>query len=925
VPLPRAAMLRTRRTFLPALATLLLVLLAAPALLQGTDGKSAPQDAGRPDFARLKREGALRSSYLGQPAGSETGLGSEPSHTSFQDQVAPILRKNCVPCHGPDKQKAGVRIDTLDPDLVNGDDVDWWLEILTVMSNGAMPPEGEGELEGGDRGLVMEWLATEIQLASTERRASKTHSSFRRMTRYEYDYALQDLLGLPLRFAEGLPPDPTSEDGFENSSDALHLTSMQLRAYLDSARAALREATVFGEQPAALFWAVPMKSAAAAAWARQDGQLEGLKKKHKDDPDKLKEELTRQADRFAARPRDTHYEDLSTGRLARQAWGYGGAKFAWKPSATSPSPPEDLNHIAILPPRKTRGGRQRVQGDGLIVELGDRIPEAGTMRVNVLAARASVEAEHLPSLQLMFGWQASNDSSAVTRVSQTDLVIDAQQGAPKIYQWDIPISQIYPRNSVRKISKLGALPSPSEFLKLVNSSVGGASIHIHSVEVIAPFIEQWPPASHTRIFFDSQSKQDELVYAREVLERFMPRAWRREASTHEVDQKLELFTRLRPNCASMEEALTEVLATVLSSPHFLYLVVETGPSTSRSDDGSPAQLTNIELATRLSMFLWCSTPDEELISLANAGQLQRPAVLRRQVERMLNNEKSQRFSRHFVRQWLNLPLLEFLHVDRKLYPQFDASLREAMQAEPIAFFHELLSQNHSALEFIHSDFSMLNERLAVHYGLEGVAGNHFRRVELGEQLVRGGLLTQPGLLAMNSDGKDSHPLKRGVWMLERILNDPPPPPPPAVPEIDLTDPEIAKLTLKERIERHRDDPACMSCHAKIDPWGIAFENFDAVGSWRTEVQGRPVDATSTLFNNQKLEGMDGLKGFLLENRQDQFVRALTHKLTTYALGRPLTFGDRAHIDQLTAEARRQGDGLATMVTLIATSELFQSK
>jgi len=157
------------------------------------------------------------------------------------------------------------------------------------------------------------------------------------------------------------------------------------------------------------------------------------------------------------------------------------------------------------------------------------------------------------------------------------------------------------------------------------------------------------------------------------------------------------------------------------------------------------------------------------------------------------------------------------------------------------------------------------------------------------------------------------------------LNDPPPPPPPAVPEIDLADPEIAKLTLKQRIENHRNHAACMSCHAKIDPWGIAFENFDAVGNWRMEIQGKPVDASSLLFNKQKLDGMDGLKRFLLENRQDQFVRAMVHKLTTYALGRPLTFGDRSSVDQITADLRKQGDGLATMVTLIVTSELFQSK
>ena len=186
-------------------------------------------------------------------------------------------------------------------------------------------------------------------------------------------------------------------------------------------------------------------------------------------------------------------------------------------------------------------------------------------------------------------------------------------------------------------------------------------------------------------------------------------------------------------------------------------------------------------------------------------------------------------------------------------------------------------------------------------------------------------MTQAGLLAMNSSGSDSHPLKRGIWLLESLLNDPPPPPPPAVPEIDLADPEIAKLTLKQRIEDHRNHAACMSCHAKIDPWGIAFENYDALGRWRDQIKGQPVDAASLLFNKQKLDGMDGLKRFLLENRQDQFVRAMVHKMTTYALGRPLTFADRSSIDKITADVRKQGDGLATMIQLMVTSELFQSK
>ena len=247
-----------------------------------------------------------------------------------------------------------------------------------------------------------------------------------------------------------------------------------------------------------------------------------------------------------------------------------------------------------------------------------------------------------------------------------------------------------------------------------------------------------------------------------------------------------------------------------------------------------------------------------------------------------------------------------------------------MQEEPVAFFHTLLQENGSIIDLIHADYAMLNERLAQHYGIKNVYGNHFRKVAIPQDSHRGGLLTQAGLLAMNSDGKDSHPLKRGIWLLENLLHDPPPPPPPAVPEIDLADPEILKMTLKERMEDHRNDPACMSCHAKIDPWGVAFENFDAVGSWRDKIGEKPVDSSSLLFNKQKLHGMEGLKRFLLDNRQDQFTRAMVYKVTSYALGRPLSFSDRSEIEAITADLRQKGDGLTELITLIVTSDLFSS-
>lgn len=882
--------------------------------LHQSEAKPGSTTTARPTLAELKAAGAKRSSYLTQNRQNLAGGVEKPRLGMFREKIQPVLRKSCFECHGPETQEADLRIDALNPDLHRGADVERWLDVLSVLTNDEMPPDDEGELSDADRRAVIDWLATEIQIASRVRRAEDGHSSFRRLTRYEYRYALQDLLGLPFDFAKDLPPEAASPDGFVNSSEILHMSATQLETYRESARNALLTATVEGAQPVPLYWSVSMQAAASREWAKQDRELEKIRKKHAKDLEKQKQQIERRKAEFRRPIKAAHYVDRRSGRVARASWSYNGARYAWKPKSGPRELPVRTEQYAVLPP-----------GKRLIVELGDQIPESGSMRVRVLASRTSAEGGHVPSLQLEFGWQASNDSQATVRISTRDLAVAATPDAPRVYQWDIPLSEIYPRNSVRQVSKMGDLPSPSEYLRIVNSAVAKGEIRIDHVEILAPVYAQWPPASHTRIFFESAEGSTEIDDARAVLTRFLSRAWRRDATADGVEQKLELFRKLRPACASFQRAMIEVLATVLSSPKFLYLV-RPGTATRAGEDArATAHATDCAIATRLSMFLWCSAPDDALRRLAATHRLREPAALTAQIERMLKDPRAARFSKHFVRQWLGMQLLDFFKVDRKAHPRFAASLKEAMQEEPIAFFHEVLRKNHSVLEFLHADFTMANERLARHYGLENVSGNAFRRVPLEPQHRRGGLLTQAGLLAMNSDGKDSHPLKRGIWMLERLLNDPPPPPPPAVPEIDLSDPEIAKMTLKQRIENHRNQAACMSCHAKIDPWGIAFENYDAVGKWRTQIQGQPVDASSILFNKQKLDGMDGLKRFLLEHRQDQFVRAMVHKMTTFALGRPLRFGDRVHIDRITAELRQQGDGLATMIRLIVLSDLFQSR
>ena len=865
-----------------------------------------------PTLEEVKVAGALRSIYRKTHSHEAINAVPKANLETFRNEVEPVLRKSCIPCHGPEKQQGKFRIDSLNPDLIAGEDQSWWVEVIDVVSNGEMPPQDENvEISPDGKASIVDWLSTEIQVASEVARSEEGYSSFRRMTRYEFNYALQDLLGLPYDLAGGLPPETTSEDGFLNSSEMLQMSAMQFERFRELGLDALKKATVTDEQLKAAYCGIRMDSAAEPMREMLAQSLKGAEMRNENEPEKRAKEIEQFNEQFKARP-TTHptFLNLKTGEGILYINGplsHIRHEFVENRPEVPPVSPD----ILALPPRVKTG-----------FNLKSRLPDSGIFRVRVRAWRSTDETEAPPNLRLYFGHQASNNSSAFERIGATDVAITAASGKPEFYEWDIHLEDVV-RNPYRDGSNPKA--NPTEYLRFENIRPNARRdelgiIHIDYIELISPYFDQWPPESHTKIFFEHEKPAGDESYTAEVLSRFMTRAWRRPVTEEEIERKLTLYSKIRPDCESFEEAMIEVLATVIASPKFLYLVQ------SRSKkDSKGSRLSDYELASRLSMFLWSSLPDQELIDLAISGKLKEADVLSGQTERMLADPRADRFSKHFVRQWLGMQLLDYLQVDRKVFGGFNDELKHAMQQEPVAFYREVLRKNHSIMDFIHSDYTMINDRLALHYGIPNIFGSHFRKIALDVTNRRGGLLTQAGLLAMNSDGKDSHPLKRGIWLLENLLHDPPPPPPPAVPEIDLTDPEILKLSLKERMEDHRNDPACMSCHARIDPWGIAFENFDMVGRWRTHIAGKPVDANSVLFNNQELKGMDGLKRFLLKRRQDQFVRAMVYKLTSYALGRPLRFSDRADLEKITADLRQQDDGLATLVRLIVISDLFQTK
>jgi mono/diheme cytochrome c family protein len=834
-----------------------------------------------------KEQGRSKSRYL-----TATNAAADASDTipkanvaDFQKSVEPILTKSCLICHGPKKPKGRLRIDQLNPDLLTGPDVEKWREVYSALSKSEMPPAKEPDyaLSDTNRAIVVDWLSQELNKASVVRRDSKEHSSFRRLTKYEYDYALQDLLGLPNALANKLPPEPTTEDGFKNSSELLQISAMQFEAYREIALKALKRATVSGPRPPAVTYIISMQQEMNKAdkKAKTFDKSDGDYRKHKN---------------------QQHILNRETGKGIQ--FSPGGA--LPQPGAVAGQTPGVSPVVLVLP-----------EGNELKLNLDRFLPDEGIMRVRIRAARSTMNPDEYASLRLSLSAHTSNDANFTQVISQRDIPLTAPGDKPEFIHFDIPLSEIQ-RNPFRKLTT--TFPRRDEFLHIrnVSNATGGEDrlkVLIDYIEISAPFYEQWPPKTHTDIFIESENKGDENVYGREVLNRFLRRVWRRPVAAQEVDKFIGLFAKYRPEFSTFEDAMVEVLATTLATPEFLYLTQRA----TTDEKKSPAKISEFEFASRLSIFLWSSIPDDELLKLAEQGKLRKPEVLTDQVKRMLADPRSRRFSQNFVEQWLGLDGLNSVtHVPA-------GPLKDAIQEEPIAFFEEVLKHNHSIVDFIHSDYAVVNERLAAHYGIPKVYGPHFRKVPITPQMNRGGLLTGAAILAMNSDGKDSHPLKRGVWMLKRILHDPPPPPPPDVPEVDLANPEILKMTLKERIADHRNKAACASCHSRIDPWGIAFENYDALGLFRTQIKNKPVDATSALFNRQTLAGMDGLKRYLLTDRQDQFARAMVHKLMAYGLGRPITFGDRAEIDNLTAQFRRHGDGLRDLIHLIIASNLFNSK
>jgi len=439
------------------------------------------------------------------------------------------------------------------------------------------------------------------------------------------------------------------------------------------------------------------------------------------------------------------------------------------------------------------------------------------------------------------------------------------------------------------------------------------------------------PESHKRIIFKTPTPENKAEVAREIVERFATRAYRRPLAPGEVSRLVKFVDLADQNGESFERGIQLAVQAVLVSPQFLFRVeLDRRPPTPRRSSKSKAPtpppgfpIGQYELASRLSYFLWSSMPDEELFALARDNKLRDGDTLEKQVKRMLADPKARALVENFADQWLQIRNLKTVNPDRGRFPTFDEPLRSAMIQETELFFESVMRDDRSVLELIDADFTFVNERLATHYGIPGVKGEQFRRVSL-EGGPRGGILTQASVLTVTSNPTRTSPVKRGKWILEQILGSPPPPPPPDVPE--LMDDKGVKLTgtLRQRMEQHRANPSCASCHAKMDPLGFGFENFNAIGGWRDTDGDQPVDPSGVLPSGQKFQGPKELKA-ILKSKDKEFVRCFTEKMLTFALGRGVEYYDACAVDKIVENASKDGYKFSRLVLEIVLSDPFQKR
>lgn len=848
---------------------------------------------------------------------------------SFVKEVQPFLNSHCLRCHGAKRANAGFQIDQLATDFTAPNAAERWKEVVDMINLGEMPPEDEPQPAPDEFEPVVSWINSGLRDAERAARNAGGRIPMRRLNRIEFANSVRDLLHMdpevlaPL--VEELPGDGKAE-GFDRLGVALFFDQTQVERTLAVAERIAERAIVVGE-PTVL---------AERAEAEANPRVKSSKSKTRT--------------RFAKTLVDLGphgWEILDGGvrfvhgygnRPTKDAWGrIGGADFSTvvlqdgyyrirvRAGASPGSRGEPIRVRAVY------GANTPVQEEVEIL-IDSSLDDPGVHEAVVFlrsgpdGLKRDVAFTFNDIVDLIVNTPEDSRWNREVRAAQGKLRDASTSGATKA---EVEAARAELDAIVAEASKW---KGPLRHFNPRHDSENPPTILVDWFEVSGPVAKEWPPRSHTTIFFDQGEKagdeearyqRDGVEYERDVFARLLRRAYRRPVNSAEIDGVVEFVEQARRSGTGFHDAVRLGLARLLCSPGFLFIQE---PATGTT----PRQLNDFELASRLSYFLWSSMPDDTLFKLAGTGQLHESKTLLEQVDRMLDDPKAAAFVEGFAGQWLHVR--EFGNtMPATEYRNYDAELEESSKRETYAFFREVVTNDLPVTNFLDSDFVMINERLARHYGIEGVKGPDMRRVAIEPVHHRGGVLGMAGLMTLLSDGTRTLPVRRAAWVKTELFGDPPGNPPPNAGEIQPNT-AGAKLTVRERLDRHRNEPTCASCHTKLDPFGIALENYDAIGQWRTQANGEgfrsrnapPIDASGRFPEGDEFASLDEFKAGLLQ-RRDQFTRNLVEKMLTYALTRPVGYTDRETVDAITESVRQDDYRMRTLIRAVVHSELFQSK
>lgn len=852
--------------------------------------------------------------------------------TAQANDLSVFFNKHCIECHNADTKKAGLDLSSFKVEFAP-DQFTRWVKIYDRIASGEMPPKGQERPAADELLSVKKWLHDSLVKAEQTRVAGQPRTGVRRLTRAEYENTVRDLFDLPGLAVQGDLPADGSAHGFDKNSDALDISHVNLAKYVEAADRVLNHAiATMPNAPKVFKQRITLACAGSGVpHVMLFGDAVALKDK-KPDP------------QFPPPGEQEHLDQGAHEQLGSYKKVGTVGLFRHEDESFQPY----FIEFATLYP-----GRYRVRTSlwSFQWDRGEVLPSRGVEAARLSAVQLPADGRHTGHPSYVLGYFDAPSLEAKEH---------------EIIPW---------LNFKETLGFNAASLVPGMNTRGKNRALGftGPGIACDWLDVEGPLNDVWPPIGHQVLFGDlpiAQFKPEEnagvrpprrkllqqeigpainrpdplegiwtvrsehpLDDANRLLATFLPKAFRRPVQPEVVNQYVAIVDKRLKAGDCFETAMRFAFQTALCSPDFLYHVEPAG------------ELDGPALACRLSYFFWNSQPDERLMQLGASGKLNSPDVIRQEVERLLADPKSQRFVEDFLGQWLKLRQIAATDPDRKLYPEFSAYLKDSMVAETRAYFRELVDKDLDAKHLVQSNFIMVNEKLARHYGILGVSGSQMRRVEVPPDCPRGGFLTQASILKITANGTTTSPVPRGAFVMDRILGQPPEPPPPNIPAIE---PDVrGAKTIREQLDKHRSDPSCASCHVKMDPPGFALEAFDVIGGFRKRYRsigegdaaerglidpniglgfklGPTVDPSGELPDGRTFKDIREYQALVAAD-PTRLLTNLAEQFAVYSTGRPVAFSDRDAIAEIVQQTQQDGGGIRTLLHKLTQSTLFKTR